>query len=192
MSIKWRIVMGDILLLSRAWNFAAQRHTTQKRKGKAQEPYVNHLAEVAELVATAMEGQDTNLVAAAVLHDTVEDTGTLPAELTSVFNADIASLVVEVTDDKSLDKAVRKRLQVEHAATKSKRAKFIKLADKTSNLRSLVKSPPDNWNTGGDRRHRMPQAAPRLRQIALRAKCWSPVIPLRPLKPNQDIPVVVE
>jgi (p)ppGpp synthase/HD superfamily hydrolase len=138
--------MRDILLLSQAWHFAAQRHTSQKRKGKAQEPYVNHLAEVAELVATATGGLDANLVVAAVLHDTVEDTATLPAELASVFNSDIASLVMEVTDDKSLDKAVRKKLQVEHAATKSKRAKFIKLADKTSNLRSLVKSPPDDWS----------------------------------------------
>jgi HD domain len=65
--------MKDILLISRAWHFAAQRHSTQRRKGEAQEPYVNHLAEVAELVATATEGQDANLVAAAVLHDTVED-----------------------------------------------------------------------------------------------------------------------
>jgi GTP diphosphokinase / guanosine-3',5'-bis(diphosphate) 3'-diphosphatase len=133
--------MRDILLISRAWNFAAQRHSTQRRKGKAQEPYVNHLAEVAELVAIATEGQDANLVAAAVLHDTVEDTATRPAELASVFNADIASLVMEVTDDKSLDKVVRKKLQVEHASAKSGRAKFIKLADKTSNLRSLVKIP---------------------------------------------------
>ena len=85
-------------------------------------------------------------MAAAVLHDTVEDTATLPAELAAVFNADIASLVLEVTDDKSLDKAVRKKLQVEHAAAKSERAKFVKLADKTSNLRSLVKSPPDDWS----------------------------------------------
>src|ERR1035438_1983048 len=114
--------MEDILLISRAWNFAAQRHTTQRRKGKAQEPYVNHLAEVAELVATATEGQDANLVAAAVLHDTVEDTATLPAELASVFNDDIASLVMEVTDDKSLAKEVRKTLRVEHAAAKSRRA----------------------------------------------------------------------
>jgi (p)ppGpp synthase/HD superfamily hydrolase len=68
--------MRDILLISRACNFAAQRHTSQKRKGKAQEPYVNHLAEVADLVATATDGQDANLVAAAVLHDTVEDTAT--------------------------------------------------------------------------------------------------------------------
>jgi GTP diphosphokinase / guanosine-3',5'-bis(diphosphate) 3'-diphosphatase len=48
--------MRDILLISRAWHYAAQRHSTQRRKGKAQEPYVNHLAEVAELVATATEG----------------------------------------------------------------------------------------------------------------------------------------
>jgi (p)ppGpp synthase/HD superfamily hydrolase len=66
--------------------------------------------------------------------------------LTSVFNADIAGLVVEVTDDKSLEKDVRKKLQVEHAAANSARAKLIKLADKTSNLRSLVKSPPHDWN----------------------------------------------
>lgn len=138
--------MEDIILISRAWHFAAQRHASQKRKGEAQEPYVNHLAEVAELVAMATEGRDPNLVAAAVLHDTVEDTATLPAELASTFNSDIASLVAEVTDDKSLEKAVRKKLQVEHAASKSKRAKFIKLADKTSNLRSLVKSPPQDWS----------------------------------------------
>jgi GTP diphosphokinase / guanosine-3',5'-bis(diphosphate) 3'-diphosphatase len=138
--------MEDIVLLSRVWNFAAQRHSTQRRKGKAQEPYVNHLAEVAELVATATKGQDTNLVAAAVLHDTVEDTGTLLAELASVFNADIANLVAEVTDVKRLDKAERKKLQVEHASAKSERAKIIKLADKTSNLRALVKSPPDDWS----------------------------------------------
>jgi len=126
--------MKDIVLISRAWNFAAQRHASQRRKGKAQKPYVNHLAEVAELVATATDGQDANVVAAAVLHDTVEDTATLPAELTAVFNADIAGLVAEVTDDKSLEKAVRKKLQVEHAAASSRRAKLIKLADKTSNF----------------------------------------------------------
>jgi (p)ppGpp synthase/HD superfamily hydrolase len=138
--------VNDVLLISRAWNFASQRHVAQKRKGKAQEPYVNHLAEVAELVANATDGRDANLVAAAVLHDTVEDTATLTAELESVFNSDIANLVAEVTDDKSLEKTVRKRLQVERAATKSERAKIIKLADKTSNLRSLLKSPPDDWS----------------------------------------------
>jgi len=138
--------VSDVLLIARAWNFSADRHAKQKRKGDAQEPYVNHLAEVAELVATATEGRDANLVTAAVLHDTVEDTATLPGELASIFNADVAGLVSEVTDDKRLDKAERKRLQVEHAAVKTTRAKILKLADKTSNLRSLVKSPPSDWS----------------------------------------------
>ena len=126
--------------------FSAERHANQKRKGEAQEPYVNHLAEVAELVATATEGQDANLVAAAVLHDTVDDTATLPSELASVFNSDVAALVAEVTDDKKLAKDERKRRQVEHAATKTDLAKILKLADKTSNLRSLGKSPPADWS----------------------------------------------
>jgi (p)ppGpp synthase/HD superfamily hydrolase len=138
--------VNDIVLISRAWNFAAERHVTQRRKGEAQEPYVNHLAEVAELVATATEGRDANLVAAAVLHDTVEDTATLPTELASVFNSDIANLVAEVTDDKKLSKEERKKLQVQHAAAKSERAKILKLADKTSNLRSLINSPPSDWS----------------------------------------------
>lgn len=138
--------MSDIVLIARAWNFSAERHAKQRRKGESQEPYVNHLAEVAELVATATEGRDANLVAAAVLHDTVEDTATLPDELASIFNADVANLVAEVTDDKQLGKAERKRLQVEHASARSARAKILKLADKTSNLRSLVKSPPADWS----------------------------------------------
>jgi guanosine-3',5'-bis(diphosphate) 3'-pyrophosphohydrolase len=137
--------VSDVLLIARAWNFSAERHAKQRRKGEAQEPYVNHLAEVAELVATATEGHDANLVAT-VLHDTVEDTATLPGELASIFNADIAGLVAEVTDDKRLDKAERKRLQVEHASAKTTRAKILKLADKISNLRSLVKSPPADWS----------------------------------------------
>lgn len=145
--------MSDVLLIARAWNFSAERHAKQKRKGDAQEPYVNHLAEVAELVATATEGHDANLVAAAVLHDTVEDTATLLGELASIFNADIADLVSEVTDDKRLDKAERKRLQVEHAAAKTPRAKVLKLADKTSNLRSLVKSPPTDWDSNRKREY---------------------------------------
>lgn len=138
--------MSDVLLLAPAWKFSAERHVKQKRKGEAQEPCGNHLAEAAELVATATEGRDANLVAAAVLHDTVEDTATLLTELASVFNADIADLVAEVTDDKRLSKEERKRRQVEHAAAKSVRAKMLNLADKTSNLRSLAKSPPTGWS----------------------------------------------
>ena len=133
------------MLLARAFRFAAERHAGQRRKGAAGEPYVNHLAEVAELVAEATGGRDPQLVAAALLHDTVEDTDTTHAELVERFGADVAGLVAEVTDDKSLPKAERKRLQVAHAPSRSARAKILKLADKTSNLRALAASPPADW-----------------------------------------------
>ncbi len=139
--------MSGVLLVARAWHFAAERHSEQRRKGEAQEPYVNHVAEVAELVAMATEGNDSNLVAAAVLHDTVEDTVTLPMEIASTFNEDIASLVAEVTDDKDLPKQKRKDLQVQNAPHKSNRAKIVKLADMTSNLRFIAKSPPADWSS---------------------------------------------
>ena len=99
--------MNEIVLITRALRFAAERHSTQRRKGQAKEPYINHLAEVAELVAKATDGKDTNLVVAALLHDTIEDTKTAPEELVAEFNSDIAQLVREVTDDKSLSKQDR-------------------------------------------------------------------------------------
>src|SRR5262249_27253723 len=127
------------------WNFSAQRHVKQKRMGEAQEPYVNHLTEVAELVAEATGGRDANLVAAAVLHDTVEDTKNKLPELRTGFDAPIPQLVTVVPDEKRLENAQRKQLQIEHAATKSTRAKILMLADKTSNLRALANSPPAKW-----------------------------------------------
>jgi (p)ppGpp synthase/HD superfamily hydrolase len=135
-----------VLLLARAFRFAAAQHAAQRRKGAAAEPYVNHLAEVADLVARATGGADPNLVAAALLHDTVEDTGTTRAELEALFGADVAALVAEATDDKSLPKAERKRLQVVHAPSRSPRAKLLKIADKASNLRALAASPPAAWS----------------------------------------------
>ena len=138
--------MNDILLLAKAFNFAAIAHTQHRRKGEAAEPYINHLAEVAELVATATGGNDTHLVVAALLHDTVEDTEVSQSDLQREFNEDIASLVMEVTDDKSLPMQKRKELQVKKASSKTDRAKILKLADKTSNIRALVKSPPAHWN----------------------------------------------
>ena len=126
--------------------FAAEKHAAQKRKGAAAEPYVNHLIEVAQLIASSSEQLDANLVMAGFLHDTIEDTGTTAEELEQAFGSDIAALVVELTDDKSLPKEVRKELQVEEAPHKSVRAQVIKLADKISNLRSLLTSPPSNWN----------------------------------------------
>jgi (p)ppGpp synthase/HD superfamily hydrolase len=126
--------------------FAAEKHAAQKRKGAAAEPYINHLIEVAQLIAGSSEWLDTNLVMAGLLHDTIEDTGTTAEELERVFGSDIARLVVEMTDDKSLPKEVRKTLQVESAPHKSVRAQVIKLADKVSNLRSILASPPATWS----------------------------------------------
>ena len=136
----------SVLALARAWDFASNRHTDQRRKGARGEPYVNHLAEVAHLLADATQGRDAALVIAGVLHDTVEDTGTTAQEIEALFGAEVAGLVVEVTDDKSLPKATRKRLQVEMTPRKSARARMLKLADKTSNLRAIVHSPPANWD----------------------------------------------
>ena len=130
----------------KAAHFAAQKHADQRRKGAAAEPYINHLLEVAELVSSALSEPDTNLVIAALLHDTVEDTGVTKEVLVETFGSDVADLVMEVTDDKSLPKAERKRLQIVHASQISVRAQVIKLADKISNLRGILDSPPADWS----------------------------------------------
>jgi (p)ppGpp synthase/HD superfamily hydrolase len=97
-------------------------------------------------VAEATEGRDVTAVVAALLHDTLEDTATGREELEREFGPEVARIVVEVTDDKSLPKTERKRLQVESAGRKSDRAKLVKIADKTSNLRSILESPPIGWD----------------------------------------------
>jgi (p)ppGpp synthase/HD superfamily hydrolase len=139
-------VSQAIVDLARALDFAARKHRDQRRKGAAAEPYINHVTEVARLVAEATGGTDAVSVVGALLHDTIEDTHTTPAELEREFGPEVAALVAEVTDDKKLPKDERKRLQVEHAPHKSARARMIKLADKTSNLRSIAMSPPLDWD----------------------------------------------
>jgi guanosine-3',5'-bis(diphosphate) 3'-pyrophosphohydrolase len=134
---------GDAIFLARAFHYACKCHSQQKRKGAAGEPYVNHLADVARRVAEATGGADVNLIAAALLHDTIEDVGVTREDLVITFGEHVAGLVVEVTDDKELEKHERKRLQVVNAEKKSDRAKMLKLADKASNLRAIVASPPD-------------------------------------------------
>lgn len=126
--------------------FAANKHRDQRRKDVAASPYINHPIALANVLAN--EGEVTNLTAlcAAVLHDTVEDTNTTEQELAERFGNDIASVVMEVTDDKSLDKARRKELQIEHAPHMSHAARLVKLADKISNLRDILGSPPADWS----------------------------------------------
>ncbi|MFP3942438.1 MAG: HD domain-containing protein [Alphaproteobacteria bacterium] len=136
---------GSVLLITGALDFAARHHIDQRRKGARGEPYINHLAEVAHLVAVATQGRDPELVAAALLHDSVEDTHATLEEIEREFGPEIAGLVDLVTDDKSLPKEERKRLQVESAPRKPERARMLKLADKISNLRALHSSPPHDW-----------------------------------------------
>jgi (p)ppGpp synthase/HD superfamily hydrolase len=137
--------MNKVMDLTSAYHFAAVQHVSQRRKGAVAEPYVNHVIEVANLVATATKGTDIELVMAAVLHDTVEDTATRFADLEEAFGQWVTSIVREVMDDKNLPKAERKRLQIQHAAQASTGAKIIKLADKTANLHALAASPPSTW-----------------------------------------------
>ena len=138
--------MNGIVGVARALDFAARKHAGQRRKGLRAEPYVNHLTEVALLLAEATDGADPALVMAGLLHDTIEDTDTTRDELAAIFGEDVASLVVEVTDDRSLDRESRKRIQVETAPMKSRRARMVKIADKIANLRSIAESPPMGWS----------------------------------------------
>lgn len=129
----------------RAASFAASRHATQRRKGRDASPYVNHVLEVAEILAR--HGiDDGSTLQAALLHDTVEDTQTSVEELTDSFGAAVAGLVMEVTDDKSLPKDVRKELQIRNAPGLSRAAKLIKLGDKISNVRDVSEHPPAGWD----------------------------------------------
>jgi len=136
---------GDLVLLVRAADYAARQHMAQRRKGETAEPYVNHLTEVAALLAEATGGDDVVLLMGGLLHDTLEDTDATHEDLVRRFGSEVAALVAEVTDDKSLRREERKRLQIEKTPGKSRRAKLLKLADKTPNLRSLVQSPPQGW-----------------------------------------------
>ena len=133
--------MNDIVAIMRAADFAARKHTRQKRKGEEAEPYLNHLIEVASLVAEATDGRP-DVVIAALLHDAVEDQDVTNAEIADLFGPTVASLVAEVTDDKSLPKHVRKEKQIASAPYKNNMASIITLADKTSNLLAIAMSPP--------------------------------------------------
>jgi GTP diphosphokinase / guanosine-3',5'-bis(diphosphate) 3'-diphosphatase len=125
--------------------FAAEKHRNQRRKGAEQAPYINHPIAVAEILWRVGGIRDEVTLLAAILHDTVEDTETSPEELEERFGAQVCSVVMEATDDKDLPKAERKRLQIVNAPHKSVRARAVKIADKISNLRDIVHTPPPDW-----------------------------------------------
>ena len=136
---------GATGILLRALAFAAERHSGQRRKDAAASPYINHPIALADVLANEGRVLDVVVLSAAMLHDTIEDTATTADELAAIFGTRIATVVVEVSDDRSLDKATRKLRQIEHAPHLSPEAKLVKLADKICNLRDILTSPPVHW-----------------------------------------------
>ena len=136
---------GRTRLLVDAVAFAACKHRRQRRKDLEASPYINHPIALARVLSVEAGLSDPVLLSAAVLHDTLEDTETTYEELKERFGAGVAAVVLEVTDDQTLPKKERKRLQVAHAARLSRRAKLVKLADKICNVRDVAASPPASW-----------------------------------------------
>ena len=137
---------NDITLLLAALNFAAVKHRNGRRKDKQASPYINHPIEVAQTLWQIGAVRDMITIIGALLHDTLEDTDTTATEIQDLFGTEVLSLVQEVTDDKSLPKLERKRLQIEHAPHHTTRAKQLKLADKICNIGDIGHSPPKNWS----------------------------------------------
>jgi guanosine-3',5'-bis(diphosphate) 3'-pyrophosphohydrolase len=136
----------DTGLILAAVKFAADRHRDQRRKGVDAVPYINHPIEVAALLWETGATRNASTIVAALLHDVIEDTKTAPEEIEQLFGSAILSLVLELTDDKSLPKAKRKSLQITDAPHKSPEAKLIKIADKICNLRDISGRPPKDWS----------------------------------------------
>ena len=136
----------DLGLVLRAAQFAAHKHKDQRRKDAKATPYINHPIGLAEVLHTDGGVRDPVVIAAALLHDTIEDTETTYDELRGIFGEEIADTVVELTDTKFLGKEARKRLQIAKAGRASERARHVKLADKICNLRDILASPPARWS----------------------------------------------
>jgi guanosine-3',5'-bis(diphosphate) 3'-pyrophosphohydrolase len=136
----------DLGLVLKAAQFAAHKHKDQRRKDARATPYINHPIGLAEVLHFAGSVRDPIAIAAALLHDTIEDTETTYDELRGAFGAKVADVVLELTDVKFLGKKARKRLQVARAGRATERARLVKLADKICNLRDVLASPPARWS----------------------------------------------
>ena len=134
-------------LILKAAHFAAQKHKDQRRKDKEVSPYINHPISVAKIISEIGKIEDPEVLAAALLHDTLEDTETTVEELIDHFGERVCSLVQEVTDDKNLPKMERKQRQIEHAKEISEGAALIKLGDKISNVTDITNTPPTSWDS---------------------------------------------
>jgi (p)ppGpp synthase/HD superfamily hydrolase len=135
----------DCAAILKALHFASIRHRDQRRKDEEASPFINHPIEVAEILARVGRVADVVVLQSATLHDTIEDTLTTAEELEQAFGTEVRCVVEEVTDDRSLPREERKRLQIEHGPHLSARAKLVKLADKISNVRAIEQTPPANW-----------------------------------------------
>ena len=137
--------MDDVATLIKAADFAAFKHRRQRRKDAEASPYINHPLALARVLKLEAGVDDVETLVAAILHDTVEDTESTTEELAREFGPRVAAIVAEVTDDQSLPKPDRKRLQVERAPHSSPQARLVKLADKICNLRDVSAAPPAHW-----------------------------------------------
>lgn len=142
-----------------AVEFAAFKHRNQRRKDSAKTPYINHPIEVMTLLKNAIKCQpdlldklketkvtEVELYIGGLFHDLIEDTDTTAKELSTQFGDVIMTIVLECSDDKSLTKILRKKLQIEHVEIVSLAAKLVKLADKYSNIGGLLHNPPNTWS----------------------------------------------
>ena len=134
-------------LILKATHFAAHKHRKQRRKDEEKIPYINHPISVAKIITEIGSVEDPEVLAAALLHDTLEDTETTVEELIDNFGQRVCSLVEEVSDDKILPRQTRKDLQIQHAPQLSEGAILIKLGDKISNVTDITHTPPTNWDS---------------------------------------------
>lgn len=137
----------DLSLVLKAAFFAGEKHKDQRRRDADETPYINHPLEVAFILIDEGGISDAATLAAALLHDTIEDTNTTREELSLIFGREVSNLVVELTDLKSTLPAEKKQRELDHAHHLSEKAKLVKLADKTANIRDLATMPPANWDT---------------------------------------------
>jgi GTP diphosphokinase / guanosine-3',5'-bis(diphosphate) 3'-diphosphatase len=137
---------NDTSLLIRAIEFAARKHRRQRRKDVDASPYINHPIALMSVLCVEAGVSDAAVLSVAALHDTIEDTATTQEEIQATFGVEIAMLIAEMTDDKSLPKTERKRLQIAHAQHMSRDGALVKLADKICNLRDVAASPPVGWS----------------------------------------------
>ena len=136
----------SISLLLKSLRFSADKHRNERRKDQQASPYINHPIEVTDTLWRIGQVRHIPTLAAAILHDTIEDTSATPDEVRRLFGDEVLQLVLEVSDDKSLPKPIRKQLQIDHAPTISEAAKQIKLADKICNVYDMGHSPPYDWS----------------------------------------------